>query len=68
MPTTLAAQQDLLRRALAVLDKTNFRGPLRDMLTFALADHDDPDTGCLADPGTECIAVKRARQILAGQL
>ena len=77
---TLAEQQDLIRRAIAVLDRgadpgigcvtTEVRATVgfavKASLYFALADHEDPDTGCLAGEGEECRAVVTARRILAG--
>lgn len=75
MNTTLAAQQDTLRRALAVLEV----GPVWDpdvpegireyvdrsrpeMLRMALEDHEHPDFGDCRD---DCGLVRTARRILA---
>lgn len=37
-----------------------------DRLRFALADHQDPEIGCLAEQGRECLAVVKARKIIGG--
>lgn len=78
---TLAEQQDLIRAAIAILENrgsdpaagcvtTEVRATVgfavKASLYFALADHEDPDTGCLAGEGEECRAVVTARRILAG--
>lgn len=66
---TLEEQQAVIRRALAELAARPSRqwdDLTRDWLQFALADHEDPDEGCSAEPGTDCAAVVKARKILAG--
>lgn len=76
-PHPLAAQQQLLRDALDVLalrespdddpaEWSAIHGRIRTWLRYALTDHDDPDTGCLARPGEECSAVAYARKIVQG--
>jgi hypothetical protein len=69
--TPLAEQQRLLRQALDKLTSQPsnlINRTSADALRYAIADHDDPDTGCRADPGTECVAVKLARRVLTAQL
>lgn len=76
-PHPLTEQQQL-RDALDVLalreppdgapaEWTAIRRHVQTWLRYALADHDDPDTGCLARPGQECSAVAYARKIVQGQ-
>ena len=66
---TLAEQQQLIRDAITVLDGRpgKWDGYLRQTLAYALSDHDDPDEGCAAQPGSECLAVATARRVLAGE-
>lgn len=64
----LAEQQQLIRDAIAVLDTRpgKWDGYLRLSLAYALSDHEDPEEGCAAATGHECLAVATARRVLAG--
>lgn len=66
---TLDEQQQVIRDAIAVLDDRpgKWDGYLRQTLAYTLSDHDDPDEGCAAQPGSECLAVSTARRVLAGE-
>lgn len=58
-------EQGLLLAALTVLEATPGADERDiDWMRIAQGDHDDPEIGCMAEPGTECIALRRARQIL----